>query len=354
MDLTEIITGAVHDAEDGIIDPTATTTDPNDISTDRSEPVETATTDSPEPIVEEVSPSAGEAAVDPAAAPTDDLTKELESMGIKAPIAGQRENRIPYSRVAKIVENSRKKLITAHTEALKASESKSAAANERLKNMHLVDNLINTDPQRYIAMLANVNPAYKRFLEPVAAPAAAVPAAVVPAATDPAPQPDAQFPDGSKGYTPEGLQKLLDWQARNIENNVTAKVTANYDKRFGPIERERAAAQHLQEKIPVVRAQIQAAKQTWGGLWTPEAEAEIVKVMAANPRVSFEACAAHVLVPKSQVQRTSMRAEILKEINARPKAAAKAPAAASAAAVEPVGPRTMEQVIADSLKGLKR
>jgi hypothetical protein len=349
-DLSDIIQQSVHDAEDGIIDSPA--------ATDSPEPIDTPVTDSPEPIdtpapVEEVSPSA--AAVDPVApAATDDLTKELEAMGIKAPVAGQRENRLPYSRVVKIVENARKKLITAHTAAVKEATDRAAAAGERLKNMDAVDNLINTDTQRYLTMLANINPAYRRFLEPATAPAAAAAIPAAAAVSDPAPAPDAQFPDGSKGYTPEGLQKLLDWQARNIEANVTAKVQAGYDKRFGPIEKQWSANQILQEKIPVVRSQIAAAKQTWGALWTAENEAEIVKVLQANPRVSFEAAVAHVLVPKTAAQRTSMRNEILKEINARPKAAAKIPAAASTAITEPVGPRTMEQVIADSLKVLKR
>ena len=52
MDLTEIITGAVHDAEDGIIDPTTTTIDPNDISTESPEPVEAAASETPEPAAE--------------------------------------------------------------------------------------------------------------------------------------------------------------------------------------------------------------------------------------------------------------------------------------------------------------
>src|ERR1700730_527659 len=61
-----------------------------------------------EPVVEVKTP-----------AEVDELAAELEALGIKAPKEGERENRLPYSRVKKIIANSRKKLMESHTGELK-------------------------------------------------------------------------------------------------------------------------------------------------------------------------------------------------------------------------------------------
>ena len=108
---------------------------------DTTEVVDEGGTETPETaVVEEVSPSA--AVVED----VDPLTKELEDLGLKEPKAGERENRLPYSRVKKIVENARKKQVEAHAAALKVETDRYAQAQEKLKNMDAVDRLIDGDP----------------------------------------------------------------------------------------------------------------------------------------------------------------------------------------------------------------
>jgi len=311
------------------------------------EPAETVVEDASETseVVEEegVTAEVAEPVVE-----VDDFTKELEGLGLNARKVGERESRLPYSRVKKIVENARKKQIEAHNAVLKAEQDKYTKAEERLKNMDAVDRLI-LEPDRYIATLASLHPTlYKKFLEQPK-PAAEVKPAVV---QDPKPQPDWKYDDGTLGYSPDAQQKMFEWQARETERRVTENIRAEYDKRFGPIENNWKAQQIHNEKLPVVRAQIARAQKTWGEAFTKN-EAEILKYMQENPEIPFGDCVSDVLVTKVQPNRDAMRADLLKEINARPKAAARSAPAAVVAAKEADGPRSMEDVIRESIKGLK-
>jgi hypothetical protein len=315
-----------------------------------SEPAETPEvvddggSETPEVVAEEVvSPSAEKPAVEA----VDPLTKELEDLGLKEPKAGERENRLPYSRVKKIVENARKKQIEAHTAALKTEQEKYTKAEARLKNLDNWDRLIANDPDRAISELARLHPTlYQKFLTPPVA--AEVKQTVV---DDPKPSPDWKYEDGSLGYSPEGQQKLLEWNSRETERRVTKNIQDSYDKRFGPMEKQWQAQQVHNQNLPKVRAQIQASQQTWGELFTKN-EPEILAYLEANPQVSFADCVAAVLVPKVQVNRDSMRADLMKEINARPAAARRAAPVAAVAAAASTEPRSMEDVIKESIKGL--
>jgi hypothetical protein len=318
-----------------------------------------------EPVVEATEVAAVEPVVAEVKTPAevDELAAELEALGIKAPKEGERENRLPYSRVKKIIANSRKKLVEAHTGELKTREEKLTAAEKRLKDFDAADNLLKTDPDRYLQLLATVNPRYQQYLgvahkgqqpEVVQQPVVK---------NEPAPGPDATFADGSKGYSAEGLEKLREWDRRQ----AVQEAQKLFDARLAPIEKanktreeQQRANEYRQAQIPIIRNQIAVASKTWGKAFDDdyakqsEGKSEILKYMQANPDVPFDTCVATVLLPKVQADRTTMRADLLKEINARPKAAVKAPAAASKVGAEPVGERTTEDVIRDAIAGLKR
>lgn len=298
-----------------------------------------------------VSPSAATVVEDAPVVPEPDaLTKELDELGLKAPKAGERENRLPYSRVKKIVENARKKLVDSHTSTLAATTKQLTAAQARNTQMDNVDRLIVNDPDRYISELARIHPnLYGKFLKPAVAEVAP------PVIADKPPGPDAKFPDGSEGYSPEGLEKLREWDRAQAVKAAVAETEKIYTKRFGPIEQQWKTQQVLNEKLPVVRGQIAEARATWGDLFTKN-ENEITQYLREHPAVAFGQAVAAVLVPKAQSQRDAMRAEILKEINARPKAVSRVPASSVAASkTDPAAPRSTEQVIADAVaaSGLK-
>jgi hypothetical protein len=76
----------------------------------------------------------------------------------------------------------------------------------------------------------------------------------------------------------------------------------------------------LQGRLLNIRAQIDNARNTWGKLFEDdynlqhEGKSEILKYIQENPDVPFDTCVAHVLVPKAQANRDTMRADILKEM----------------------------------------
>lgn len=318
--IEEAIINATHDAEDGVVD------------TPAAEGVESAETT-------EVSPSAVvESAAAVPAVTTDDeeLKKELEAAGIKPPVAGQRENRLPWTRVQKILENTRKKLKDSHAAATKTFEEKFAVADAKGKQMDLVDNLIATDPDRYIKELARIHPdKYGKYLTAGAAQQSAAAAATTVAATTAVgdkPAPDAKFPDGSIGYSPDQHEKLMAWHEAKAEERAVTRVTKDLETRFGPMEKQFKAQQVHNQNRPIVQAQMDAAKKVWGRLFV-EGQTEIAAAMKATPGLSLDAACAQVLVPKTAAQRDAMRAEIIKEIKARPAAAARTVPGSTTAAV---------------------
>lgn len=345
MSLEDIIQSAVTEASDPV----------ESFDADTGATIEADVVVDETPIVEadaEVIPDP------PAKVEVDELTAELESLGIHAPKAGERENRLPYSRVKKIVENARKKLVDSHATTIKEHGDKLTAAEKRLKDFDAADNLSRTDAKKYLELLTIVNPEFKQYL------AGSQPAEVKPPVVDdPAPGPDAKFADGSVGYSAEGLEKLRAWDRRQ----AVADAQKLFDARLGPIEKankEREDAQRAydvrQAQIPAVRNQIATASKTWGKAFDDdfalqgEGKSEILKYMQANPDVPFDSCVAAVLVPKVQSNRETLRAEWLKEQQARPAAAARTPGSTTKVGSEATGPRSMEDIIREQVATLKR
>lgn len=300
-------------------------------------------TDSPEPVESEVplETEAKPAEEAPVALEPDDIEKELAAMGINPPVEGQRENRLPYSRMRKIYENARKKWVDEHSGALKEREDKLAKLQEEAEAVARTNELIRTDPERFLRSLAAINPTYARYLTP-----AQVAEAAKPAEQDPMPMPDASFPDGTQGYSLEGQQKLIDWQRRQTIRQVTAEM----EKRYGPIEQDWKAHRMLQQKSVAIKQQLEAARQTWGTM-LDDHQKEIVDALAKYPEMAFEAVVARVLYPKIQADRVKMRQDILKELNERPKAAtrtATAPAKSTSDA-----PLSTEEIILQQIANLR-
>src|SRR5438067_2609456 len=98
--------------------------------------------------------------------PVDDdpeLTKLLEDNGIKASTA--RENRIPYSRVRKIIGNALKKNSETHQTTLTQRDTELTTVKTRAAEADRWDNLIATDPDRTMQLLATLHPEkYGRFV----------------------------------------------------------------------------------------------------------------------------------------------------------------------------------------------
>lgn len=253
----------------------------------------------------------------------------------------ERENRIPYSAVKRIVGNAEKRAVET---ALKEPTEKLKTYEARLSNIDNLGKIAETDPDRFIAILAKNNKAYEKYLQP-----AAVQPAVPAKPTDlnePMPQPDVELADGTRSYSLEGLQKWGEWRDRQTE----ARLDAKFGKRVEPFERAEAGRKALAESAQRIEAQLKEARQ-WPGF--TDHEKAIGEYLVQNPKHSLDAAYRAVVIPKFRSDRDAMRADILKELEKRATSTAVQPKT-------PVVPKEVEEtdpdarieaVIRNSIKG---
>jgi hypothetical protein len=274
------------------------------------------------------------------AAPTEQVDKKL---GIPSHTNG-RENRIPYSRVKKIVEGAEKKAIEPLQAKLAEYEPRVKEYEARLQRVAEFEQVMVNDPPRFFDMLATI-PAYQGFFQMLnqlqqqaQTTAQATPQTV---ADDPMPGPD----DAENGvYTLDGLNKLLDWQKRQAKNEVLKEVESKYE----PIRQQYETQQRLNKLVPVVENQIKEAR-TWEKF--NENEDKIVQFLNANPNASLETAYRVVVLPQLKADRDATRKQVLAELQ-------KAPVAATSVAARPQrpveqvnqGPRSMEDVILEQIR----
>lgn len=342
--------------EDAISDATLPEDTSSDLSVDSSvEAPDTSTGDSVESPVDEgqsievASPAArggeeeasGEEGDEAATQGDFVMDKEL---GIPSHTNG-RENRIPYSRVQKIVARQRAKAVEPLQKQLEELTPKVQAYEQQLQSVAQFEQVMVNEPRKFLDMLAQI-PSYQPFFQMLEQLSAQVQQQaqnqeqVVD--NDPMPQP------GEDGlYDMEGLQKLLEWNARQVE----ARTLQQVESRYQPIREQWEAQQRMQMLVPQVERQIAEAR-TWP-LFN-ESEEEIVQVLNANPGASLEQAYRSVVFPKLQAQRDKIRQEVLAEIK-------KAPTASSAPTqrVKPVqgpaqssGPRDLEDIIREQIAPL--
>lgn len=305
-------------------------------------------------------PEAPKAEVKP---PTvDEVDPFDKKYGLTRQSAEGRENRIPYSRVKKIADNAAKEAAAAeakkfetHVPATKFAEleTENKDYKTRLTQVSEFERIMVEDAPRFLTMLYTKLPqSYQRLLEPLFQPQAAAPAQA--SASTPQGQPDGDMPlpdqtlsDGSKVYSMEGLKALLGWQAQQVETRVTKQV----ESRYAPMESDYQRHQQIQNALPKVQQQIQDAR-TWPQF--NENEADIVKALRDNPSFSLERAYQAVVLPRLQAQRDQMRAELLQEVKQAPRSTAAPTTAFKAAPPVKNGPQSVEDVVADAIKGIQR
>ena len=340
--IEEIIEDSIQEAEVPELAPEPTP-DPSLEATEApTEPVEEPT--EPDPASTEVpSPAAPKA-------PVDDFEKKF---GIPPQSSSGRENRIPYSRVKKITEkavaDARKEWETGSAPKLQEYEAKLKEYEPKIKDYETrltqvaeFERIMLEDKPRFVNMLLSI-PGYQELFAGQATPSTQPTPEPV---TDDMPLPDQSLPDGSKVYSMDGLKALLAWQSKQVE----ARVTKQMEDRYRPIEDDYRQYQKVQSVIPHVQKQIAEAR-TWP-LFN-ENEAEITKALQDNPSFNLERAYQTVVWPKMQAQRDQIRQEVLAEIKKAPKSTAAPSTSVRVAPVPSTGPRKLEDVINDAIKGIK-
>lgn len=251
---------------------------------------------------------------------------ELAELGLSAPKPGQRDNRIPYSRIRKIVANAKtkwsEKLKGEHTTELTAREQQIKELNDLKATYDRAEKAIESDGEAYIAYLAKTFPAqYGRFAKPADGQKAAE--------KPQEPQPDVKYDDGSLGYSPEQFAKLREFDRTEAARVAEERAVRQFNERFGPIEQEYKATQQTNQDIQRVRGDIGKLREQWGGdlIDNPEVQKAIVAHLDANKGVTLVEATRVVAMARISADRTKMRAELLAEMKNAPRAAAKAPIA---------------------------
>lgn len=344
-DLTAIATAAV--AEAGLIDAPPDTTPVDSIETT------TETTSDTKPPAEESKKEDKPSTEDIRTADELAEDKELEDIGLLPVKPGQKENRIPYSRVRKIILNGLKKRGATHAEAVKALNSTIEGLQTKVGLMDKLEEFVKTKPDEYIAHLQKLHPEqYGKYTKAELREAAKT-GEFVPAKDDPKPEPDGEYPDGSKGYTPEGVQKLLEWNTRQAVRQAKSEAQAEMEKtlkeKLEPVNgilEERKAHQTLEQRRQSIKEATEEAREVWGDLFTQDEakgnDSEIVKALNADSqriadlnapiiafnrsvpenqrrplhkRLPFLTIVAKVLLPKVVAERAKIREEVTKEVD---------------------------------------
>lgn len=301
-----------------------------------------------------------------------------ERYGIQGQSFTGKENRIPYSRVKKIVskaENDAKEALKKQLESefnpkLSTFETKIKTYEDQLAKVAQFEQVLEKDPQTFLGMLAQ-HPTYKPFFDEINQLVAAQQQAPVQGAqqggmvrdpqtgrfvqqtqapaADAMPQPDKQYADGSVGYSEQGLAALLEWNARNVENRVTQRI----EQRYAPIEQDWQTQRRIAEMTPHVERQIAEAR-TWDRF--TELEPEVIQLLKTNPQMSLDRAYMQAyqknVVPKMAADRNKLRAEVLEELKKVPAQTA-APSRSLRTTAPPNGPRDIEDIIREQIKNAR-
>jgi hypothetical protein len=360
-DLESVIESAVADATDISPDPETDAADAIEVD---PTPVETA------PVETEIQPTetqstevASPAAKTQEAPVQDEFEKKF---GVQALGSGGRENRIPYSRVKKITEkavaDAKKEWETSSTPKVQGYETKIKDYEDRLGRVDAFEKVMTGDPQRFLQMLSTI-PAYKQFFDFVQKAVESegkttTPETPVQPVEDGMPQPDQKLADGTMAYSLKGLETLNAWNRAQARKEVLSEV----EKRYKPIEEEWQTQRRIQAVIPQINAQIADAR-TWP--YFNENEQEIVKVLASDKSISLEAAYRKIVFPKMETERTAekerlaadrtkMREELLAELKQAPRSTSAASVGSTSTAnTTSKGPRKLEDVIAEQIKGMR-
>lgn len=372
-DLESIIADSVNDA---------TFDDAPEVDTAETPEVEAApVAESPadaEPATPEIveEPATPEAQVDIPAAPAEPQDDFAKLVGVpQVGIAG-RENRIPYSRVKKITEkavsdiaeaalgrklNAGEKasdVVKAHVAQIPTLTAKVQDYETRLNTVGQFEDVMVNDPNKFLTMLSKL-PAYKDFFTFVQQSAATIgqnqPASTTAVAGQPTaeqnpadamPEPDEELSDGSRVYSMDGLKKLLAWNASQVES----RVSKQFEERYKPIENEWQERKRLEAVVPVIRKQIEEAK-TWPMF--NENQDEIVAALKANPNLSLEGAYRQIVVPKIVADRSRIKQDVLREAQHAPTSTSVPNRAATKPVAPTAGPRSLEDIIKESIATLK-
>lgn len=308
-------------------------------SFEASEPTDVVTGNTPIPDADTAAPTPG--AVE---SEVDGLLREAGFTEQRRPDG--RENRIPYSKVRKIIDNGLEKGRTAW------ETEKQQLARERDEYRGYVEQFrtaLTGDEKQFLSEVAKIDPRYAKFLAEQPAPQ--------PAQVSEMPAPDVPLPDGGRTYSVEGLQKLIEWA---VDNRMMPKV----DERLKPLtERDQQIQQAEQRRQLEAQSrervgQVLQQAKTWP-MWA-ELEGEILAELqqdteasrARGERPQMTLRQAYLEVQSRHQTPDKVRERVLAELKSAPKSTSVSRGATDAPKAP--GPTSTADIAARVLDRLER
>jgi hypothetical protein len=243
----------------------------------------------------------------------------------------KRINRIPHDRVGKIVEKQRAKAVEETLAQLRETlglpadapltledarkhvgerSTKLTAAEQELQAMQQA---LEMDPERFLQLASQRNPAYQRFLQPQAPP----PAPVADLNID---DYSVDLGDGKRTFSFEGLQKYID--------QVVSKATTPLQ----PLVTRAQQEADLQKRREQVAPFVQFAQSLPG---FKEHEAEILKAITEDKTLTLPQAYERVVWNKRVTDENAIRERIMQELKAAPPASTSTSSTPAAAGKPP-------------------
>lgn len=342
VDLEEVITDAVSDAALPTEEPEVSEDSSLEASSDESSAQDTSDTGEE---VESSSQEVGSPATrqEVAKSEPDEFEKKF---GIPAQGVSGRENRIPHSRVQKIVGKAEKAIHDTYLPQLKERDDKIAYYEAKDQKVTAFEEVMVNDPAKFIQTLYQNLPQYQEYLAPLFSPRPVQQEQAASEQVDGMPGPDLENPDGSLVYSEGGLKNLIEWAITQGETRAVQTL----ESRYAPIEQSFQAHQVIQEASRKVTSEINEAR-TWPQF--NENEAEIVKALQQDQRLSLEGAYRKVVWPKMTSDRNKMREELLQELKKAPSSTSTPNRAAARPAPSTGGNRSIEDVIREQVATLR-
>lgn len=287
------------------------------------------------------------------------LLEDLQGFGLKIKSI-QNNSRMPYRRhlstMAREMKGYRERLTGEHTKALTERESKIAAHEARIKELETLEKMAETDPDRYIGLLAILHPdKYGKFVNRQAETRETKQSESPIARLGPRPGADQRYDDGTVGYSPEQHEKLLDWVAAKAKLEAAEESKRELEERLKPFEADRKTREQEQkvqkdfnETVKTVRGQIARGEKRWGKEVVEKHQEEIQQFLKDNKDASIEDGIDAVCLKHMRADRDAMRGDLLKELEEKPVVARKAPTS-STKVVEDAGADPVDAAIRRSL-----
>lgn len=276
-----------------------------------------------------------------AKAPEDEFTKKF---GIPQHDVTGRENRIPHSRVQKIVAKAEQSVEAKYAPQIQQWEARWSEQEAKNQKVAQFEDVMVKDPSRFIQTLHDNLPQYRDLLAPLFAPQQVAQTTEESAAQEVGgmPGPDLENHDGSRVYSEDGLKNLINWAIQQGETRAVSTM----EQRYAPIEQSFQNFHYYQEASKKVNGEIAEAR-TWPQF--TENEEAITKALQTDRNLSLEGAYRKVVFPRIQSDRNKMREEIMAELKKAPSSTSAPRAAGRASVSSGNGPRSLEDIIKEQV-----